>query len=312
MSSPAVLTSWNEQHRALWGHQPLRLEHRLHQSPLFSREALSELIERYPRSGYALVHMGARGQRKLWREGDISGMRGGQVIDSIGQGRMWLNLRDVKSVDPRYGRLLEEIFAELAERIPGFHADTLGVGILISSPNAQVYYHADLPGQSLWQIAGRKKVYLYPAARPFLSDADLENIALFGLEIDMPYEDWYDDHARAFDLEPGQMLHWPLNAPHRVENYDCLNISMTVEYWTDEIRRAHKINLANGILRHRFGLTPRSRATHGPAYAGKAMLQKVFRDQQWVKRQRSARRPVDFRLDPARPGQIVDITGTGA
>ena len=49
----------------------------------------------------------------------------------------------------------------------------------------------------------------------------------------MPYADWYDRYAQVFDLEPGQMLNWPLNAPHRVENLNFANISMTVYYVND-------------------------------------------------------------------------------
>ena len=43
------------------------------------------------------------------------------------------------------------------------------------------------------------------------------------------------------------MMHWPLYSPHRVENLDCVNISMTTEYWTEDIRRRQMVNLANGI-----------------------------------------------------------------
>ena len=53
-------------------------------------------------------------------------------------------------------------------------------GILISSPNAQVYYHADLPGQSLWQIRGTKRVYIYPPVAPFLTPEQIERIILPG------------------------------------------------------------------------------------------------------------------------------------
>ena len=40
-------------------------------------------------------------------------------------------------------------------------------------PGARVYYHADLPGQLLWQIAGRKRVWLYPGGAPFLTERHL-------------------------------------------------------------------------------------------------------------------------------------------
>ena len=93
------------------------------------------------------------------------------------------------------------------------------------------------PGQSLWQIRGTKRVYLYPPVAPFLTPEQIERIILSGVEVDMDYAPWYDEHAAVFDLKPGEMLHWPLNSPHRVDNHDCLNVSLTTEYWTDPIRR---------------------------------------------------------------------------
>ena len=180
-------------------------------------------------------------------------------------------------------------------------------GILISSPDAQVYYHADLPGQGLIQISGRKRVYLYPNTPPFVRPEHLEDIALFDVEVDIPYEPWYDRHAQVIDLEPGQMLNWPLNAPHRVENLGTVNISMTVSYVSQDIRRAEIVNLANGMLRHRFGYAPKSRSIRGPSYFGKAVMQKLLRDGKWLKRERTARRTIDFRLDADHPGEIVDL-----
>ncbi|WP_375461786.1 cupin-like domain-containing protein [uncultured Enterovirga sp.] len=303
-----VFTSWPAKASALWNNQPIRLEHRLHQTPLFSREGLAELISRYPREHYSLVYMGAQGEAKrFWREGEIGSLSGAQVIDAIAQGRMWLNLRNITDVDPRYREMLDETFAELSERIPGFEAPTRSAGILISSPSAQVYYHTDLPGQCLWQISGRKRVHVYPASAPFVTPQHLEDIAVHDVEVNMPYDPWYEEHAQAYDLEPGQMLSWPLNAPHRVENLNTLNISMTVSFVTEDIRRRQMVNLANGILRHRFGVSSVGRATEGPAFWSKAVLQKVMRQTGWAKRKRREGRQIDFRLDDQRLGEIVDL-----
>ncbi|TXM79041.1 hypothetical protein FV218_00860 [Methylobacterium sp. WL69] len=309
-----VFTDWTPQHAELFKHQPLRLAHRLHESPLFSRAALASLIENYPRKSYNLVHMGPAGQRRLWREGEIGDLSGTEVIDAIENGRIWINLRDVRKIDRRYDELLTGVFDELKQRMPDFDTENQGMGILISSPKAQVYYHCDLPGQALWQIMGRKRLYLYPNTPPFLQPHDLEDIALFGHEIDMPYQPWFEEHATAYDLEPGQMMHWPLNAPHRVENFDCLNVSMTMEYWTQEIRRKHIVNVGNAILRSRLGVTPKSRATDGPGFLAKAVMQKALKNRKWTMRgaEKKGRPPVDFRLDRARLGQIVDLPKTDA
>jgi hypothetical protein len=220
---------------------------------------------------------------------------------------MWLNLRNVASVDKRFAELRDELFGEIASRVPGFQAFDSTMGILISSPKAEVYYHMDLPGQSLWQIHGKKRVYVYPAEPPFRRDEDLERIALFQVEVDIPFDPAYDKHARVFEIEGGEMLHWPLNAPHRVENLDCLNVSMTTEYWTEPIRRSQMINMANGILRHKLGITPKSRAIDGPGFWAKAALQAGVKRAGLLKQARKSKRPIEFELDTERIGEIRDI-----
>jgi len=292
-----ILTRFSERDALLWGHQPLKLTHNLGQQALFSRPALARLIETYPREHYSLIAMGGLRDSKLWQEGDLGGASGETVLDAITQGRLWLNLRNVSGVDAAHGHLLDEIFAELRQTIPAFDANKWQSGILISSPGAQVYYHADLPGQLLWQIAGSKRVWLYPNGAPFLTERHLEDIALFDLEVDIPYAPWYDEHAKVFDLAPGEMLSWPLNAPHRVENVEGLSISMTVSFSSPAIRRREVVHLANGLLRHRFGIAPKAARIEGPGYFAKAVLQKLLRDSAWVRSQRKARREITFQLD---------------
>lgn len=307
MSEP-IFTNWTRDVSEAWAKAPLKTQHRLDTHPLFSFDALAELVDRYPREHYALVQMGPQGSaRKTWREGSLGDVRGMDAIRAIEQGRMWLNLRNVSAVDKRYGELLDQAFEEIDRKLGGYATYNRSSGILISSPNAQVYYHCDLPGQSLWQIHGRKRVYVYPAAAPYLTDEQLEKIALFEVEVDMRYEPEFDTAAQVFEIGGGEMLHWPLNAPHRVENLDCLNVSMTTEYWTEAIRRKQMINMANGLLRHKAGYAAKSRNTDGPAFWMKAALQAGVRRSGLLKKERKARRAIDFTLDPQNPGQIVDL-----
>ena len=307
MTTDRVFTDWDDSHTALWSHQPIQLATELHKAPLFSTHMLAELIERYPREQYSLVQTGARGSGRVWREGEIGNLNGRQVMEAISRGGLWLNMRDVGAVDGRYRALIDRMFEEVAAKVPGFEAWSHQESILVSAPDAQVYYHADLPGQALIQIAGRKRVYVYPNTAPFITSRHLEDIAVYNVEVDIPYANWYDRYAKVFDIGPGQMLHGELNAPHRVENLDTFSVSMTVSFTNDQIRRNEIVNLANGLLRHRFGYVPKTRNLHGPSYFAKAVMQKLYRDSGWVKRERSARRPTEFRLDAAQPGKIVDL-----
>ncbi len=109
-------------------------------------------------------------------------------------------------------------------------------------------------------------------------------------------------------IKPGEMLNWPLYSPHRVDNHDCLNISLTTEYWTDPIRRNVMMNCANAVLRHKLGITPKkSRAStarasgQGRAAGGRQALRAAGQEQA------PQCRPIDFRLDPAKPGAVINI-----
>jgi hypothetical protein len=306
-----IFNGWNEQDRALWGHVPQTLRHCLHTHPLFSREALAELISRYPRANYSLIQMGAQGSSRLWREGDIGALSGAQVIDWIAAGRLWINLREVNKVDGRYAALLEQAYAEISANTHIGKTLNRNMGILISSPGAQVYYHADLFGQALWQIAGKKRVYIYPSHDPFLPMDQLEDIAAFGVEVDLQYKEYFEAYARCMTLEPGQMAHWPLNGPHRVENLDMLNVSVTTEHMTPTILRRHRSLLANALLKHRLGLSVRGLPVSGPGYWARAAAQSVLRRGKWLTARRAAKRPIEFELDAAVPGTVKDVGAEG-
>lgn len=307
--SDKIFSDWKRENTQGWNELPMKLQHTLHQNPLFSLDTLAKLIEGYPRCNYALVQTSRDGEGKRhWREGDITGVPGRQVIDAIANGSFWLNLRDLGRYDRRYAELLESIYGELGERIPGFSPRAPKMGILISSPMAQVHYHCDLPGQLLWQISGRKRVFLYPPKPPYLEPEALENIALTGFEFKLDYRPEFDTYAEILELEPGSMLTWPLNSPHRIDNHDCLNISVTTEHWTEMNRRSQKVNLANAVLRNYLHWRPSSRSLNtGPTYWAKNLLQAAWRRSNWARDTRSAYRPVEFRLAPGAPGGTVDI-----
>jgi hypothetical protein len=308
MNQP-IFVEWTEEATADWGREVVRLSHRLHESPLFSDAALAGLIEGYPREHYDLHTMTVAKnghQAESWREGDLGTSSGAEVLDAIRNGNIWLNLRKVMLVSGPHRDLLERIFAEIEGHVPGLTTFRHNLGILMSSPTAQVFYHADIPGQSLWQMRGRKRVYVYPSEAPFITQQAIEKIILNEAdEQDMVYEPRFDERATVVDLEAGEMLHWPLNGPHRVVNLDTFNISMTTEHWSPEIRASYAAHYANGILR-RHGLGNPAHAISGPAFWAKAALASLYK-YSGVQRQRKYERFVDFTVDPRAPGGFADI-----
>ena len=295
-----LIADWQPQHEALFGRHAIKLQHRFVESGLFTKQALARLIERCPKDELGLESMPTETGRTDRLFGELGDATGQQAIEAIEKGRMWMNIRRVMDWSPEYRTLLDKVFDEFEARMPGLKTFKRNLGVLISSPNMKVNYHADIQGQSLWQISGVKSVYLYPATDIFVDPKNIEKILLRETTERMPYQDWYDDHATVFELQPGEMLTWPLYAPHRVVNHDCLNVSVTMEHWTDEIWRSYAVHYGNGVLRRTVGLQhPSTRADSFAVYpkAASALI--------WKKLGRQASGDViknrDFCVDPASP-----------
>ncbi|MGI9352131.1 MAG: hypothetical protein ACR2O3_11250 [Rhizobiaceae bacterium] len=301
-----IITDWKPEFAGKFGQEARHLHHRLSETGLFSHDVLAELIDSYPSEHYNLNTMGYDPESPEWREGIIKNTSGQDVIEAIKQGRMWLNLRQVDKIDCRYANLLNDVFDEFEGYVPGFKTFKRKFGILISSPKVQVFYHADIPGQSLWQVEGKKRVYVYPNCSPFLPQKNLEGIIIGETEEEIPYDPKFDEDALVFDLGPGEMVHWPLNCPHRVENQDCLNISVTTEHWTDDIRKSYAVNFANGVLRRKFGMADPSNSISGPSVYAKAALALVWRKLNLNKSDKFIR-TIDFTVDPQSETGIIDI-----
>ena len=108
-----------------------------------------------------------------------------------------------------------------------------------------------------------------------------------------------------FEIGPGQMLTWPLNAPHRVENLE-FSVSMTVEYGMRDIQRKFYVNGANCMLRERLGIQPGT-SIAGPSYWAKTALYGAAKVSGLLEAKRRHRRPITFHLDPKAPGTIVEV-----
>lgn len=283
---------------SLWGGHTVKLRHTVADRELFSDESLARLIECIDPRHMDISTMGD--DVSTWGHCDRGGLPGASVLEAVRGGRIWINMMAIDKVDPRFDELLEQMYVELQGAVPGFRTFKRKLGLLISSPGAKVFYHFDVPGQGLWQIRGRKRIWLYPPTEPFLAASDVEDVVRSLDKEDVPYQPWFDDYAVAYDLEPGDMLHWPLNAPHRVENHDVLNVSLTTEHWTSQIRRCYAASYGNGILRRHAQWRPRSRATTGPAFWAKAALTAAWRAA-GIQRKHSYQRVLSYRIDPQAP-----------
>eukprot|EP00439_Symbiodinium_sp_Y106_P088057 s1_g593.t1 len=295
-----------------WGEETAHLRHTLADTNLFSDDVLAGLIECMPQAISPINTMAGSGHDAAsWVYCDRSGLSGHEVLEAIKRGRLWINMQKLEEHDDRFATLLDDMYTELEAAIPGFRPHRKSLGLLISSPGAQVFYHADVPGQSLWQVRGEKRIRIYPATEPFLRPSDLENIIRGVTEEEIQYDPAFDAEAEVYDLKAGDMLHWALNGPHRVTNGNCLNVSVTTEHWTGPIRRSYAMNYGNGVLRSELGWTPRSRAISGPAFWGKVALTAFWRKSGMQKKQ-SFKRTMRFRVNPNAEDGISPLSVSAA
>ena len=252
-----ILTDWTEEKASNFNKMPQLFSHNLHQNEMFSDAGLADLLDRYPREKLDIYTMGGEGSNKdSFVHGEAKGLTGAQIMQAVHEGRLWLNMRNANDYLPDYGALTDALFAEVNARTPGLKTLKHDTSILISSPNAKVYYHFDIPYVMLWQIRGEKTAWIYPKGAPYMSDEEMEAVALQETEEEISYDPAFDEAAFKAELKPGLMANWPQMAPHRIDNGNCVNVSLSCEFMTmPGLIRANAL-FTNGVLRRKHGMNP--------------------------------------------------------
>ncbi|ALL12953.1 hypothetical protein [Caulobacter henricii] len=301
-----IIRDWTPDKAGVFGQENLVFDHGLHERPMFDDEGLARLLDQYPREQLGVFTMGEDPKAwTTWRKGSAGNLTGEQLLEAAQTGRIWLNLRHTNDYLPEYAALGDEIFAEKQAKVPGLRTFKRDLGMLISSANAQVFYHLDVPLVSLWQLRGQKKVWVYPVADPYVGELDLEKIVLKETAEQFAFDPDWDKGATAYDLTPGKMVTWRQNAPHRIENGPMLNVSLSIEFMTPAALMRANVIYANGVLRRRIGARPRIQNGFGPAALTKLA---VARGAKALKLQTPHVRhlPVTFGLDAGQPGVLVE------
>lgn len=293
---------WPNNMQQAFAREIITANHDLHERALFSDSGLADLLDRYPRERLGLytfpVHQEGRVLPLHGRAPDLSGEA---LLNAVRSGHIWLNLRAASDHLPDFAELRDELFASI-EAASGQRTLKQDVGVLISSPNVHVHYHLDIPLVCLVQVRGTKTLHLYPAREPFAPLDQMEAVALREREEDIAFRAEFEAQAEAIKLHPGQAVTWPQNAPHRVQNGDMMNVSLSCEFMTvPGLLRANAI-YANGVLRRRFGARPRLPQSLGAGLIARAALARALK---LVHRPpEKAPVPVSFEID----AQTLDVT----
>lgn len=301
-----MLKDWSADHSSKFQKEIMTFRHGLEETGLFTDEALAALLEKHPHDQLDVCSMGDPNHPvypNKFRTGDFRGVDGKTLIDAAKAGAIWINLRRAMNIHPEYKKVLDEMYGGIAEKT-GNKAFNANGGILISSPIAKVPYHFDKTETILWHVRGKKRMYIYPQTEEFIPDQAYEETLLCDLEDDLPYKKEFDKFAKAFDLEEGQAISWPLNSPHRVDN-TAFCISVTTEYSTRESGMKNAAMVANATLRQKFG--------NAKGYRDASQLNRQIKSYfgRVIRKTRLAAKidmvdMVSFKIDPSSPDFIVD------
>lgn len=269
------LIDWPEK-QALYG-QVARTTHHLLDTGLFTDEKLIELFDQHNPDNLLVYRMGAD-HHKLddFQFGSRGKLTAVQLFDAVRAGSLWLNIIHVTDL-PAFAGLVNDIYDELEAKVDGFRTVHRSANLLVSSPNSKVYYHADAPLNMLWHLRGQKRVWVYPGDERFAPREWVEMLFTRESDDDLPYRPEFDQFATAYDLSPGEMLTWPQNTPHRVENVSGLCVSLTTEHYTPQAMKKRMTFMANRYLRKWFGLPTTAIDLDGPSAVLKRTLFRVAR-----------------------------------
>jgi hypothetical protein len=293
---------WPDDVSARFSHQTLIVNHNLHTRDMFNDAGLASLLDRYPRDKLGVFTMGEDPvDWRSWRSGKAGDLSGADLMAGVHDGRIWLNLRGANHYLEDYAELASEIFANKEGHVKGLKTLKHDLGVLISSPNAQVFYHLDSALVSLWQIRGTKFVRVYDPKAPFARPEQIEAVVLRETAEQIPFDPSWDEAALSVTLEPGMMVTWPQNAPHRIVNGPMVNVSLSLEFMTPQALLRANVIYANGVLRRRFGMRPEIQKGLDPRALAKFGLARTFKAIN-LQKAHQYKLPLSFDLGEGIPG----------
>lgn len=315
MPTQKLLKVWTDKQIAQMHNAIFVAEHRLAELDWFSDEELSRTLDAHPRQDLGVNTMGTDpARRQDWQEGNAGDLDGRTLLEVTKHGRLWLNLRRVIDHHPQYRRIVNQLYGELELACGCGPISGRSANLLISAPEAIVYYHVDCPANMLWHIRGTKRVWAYPLESGILSAATIEAVLCGEKSEEIEYRPELDQYAVVVDLEPGQMITWPQHTPHRVVNTGGLNVSLSTEHMTRRTLRKNNVYLANRHFRRMLGGGFASTQIDGLVPAVKELAIRVARRLPLVAPvpPRGFKYPVTFQVDPDAPHGVRRIEAPAA
>lgn len=239
--------------KAAFAERPVPVSHSLHQHPLLTFDALTELVDMLPREATGRL---SGDLPAAWGEADHI-PRGSQsaasvVIREICDNRSRLMVWNVEQV-PAYRDLLDDCLAalEVSVRGPWGPLRRRMMRMFVSSPGAVTPAHLDIEHNLILQIRGSKTLTVGRFESPEVEHRELER--------------WWDNGYRnlerlppelvTYHLKPGAGAYLPSLAPHWTHNGGAPSLTLSIFFRTRASERFEHLQAFNARLR-RLGYSP--------------------------------------------------------
>jgi hypothetical protein len=235
--------------------RPFLVRHRLADHPLFAIQRLLDLSKALSESsveyneGNIPVNMDQKASPR-------TGLSVEETIRRIRDAHSWMVLKFVEQ-DASYRALLDQCLDQvqaLSEGIVPGMSNRQGF-IFLSSPNSVTPFHVDPEHNFLLQVQGTKFVTIFDAAdTEVITEEDIEK-GLFGGLRNLRYDASKQSRGQTFELKPGMGLHFPVAAPHFVQNGPDVSVSFSITFRSRASERWAEVRQMNLAMRKR-GLQP--------------------------------------------------------
>lgn len=207
--------------------------HRLVNNPLFEIDRLIELSKQLSGEPENLVfHEGPGRIDQRFDEVPVCSRSVDQLIRAIETEGAWILLKHANKL-PGYREILDEMMHDiqvLSKRDLSRSMKTKKAIVFMNSPHRTTSYHIDHQSSLLLQIKGRKTISIFdPTDRDVLPESELEKFWT-GDDNAAIFKPQFQDRATVIELQPGQGVHIPLNAPHWVQNGPEVSVSLNVNF----------------------------------------------------------------------------------
>jgi hypothetical protein len=237
-------------------HRPFVMRHSLAGNPLFELPRLIQLSRTLPPENVE-YNAGNVQVNQDPSQTPRTGLSVEETIQRIEEAHSWMVLKYVE-LDGEYRKLLAECLDDvspLSERITSGMCNMEGF-IFVTSPKSITPYHMDPEHNFLLQIRGNKTVHMWDQEdRSILSDQQLESFYVGGIHRNMPFKAEYAAKETKFTIKPGEGLHFPITAPHWVQNEDNVSISFSVTFRSEWSERRARLYQMNADIR-KMGINP--------------------------------------------------------